>query len=430
LWNASATGLQPGSDNDALVYKEFPTTNIPAALAALRVGANVLAIRGLQSGTGSSDFVQRFKLDGDVGGTPATPGGVSPVAQAYTGPISITSGVTIRARLVDTASGFATPETSATFVVDTVPATASNIVVSEINYNPSSPTTDEVTAGFIDDKDFEFLEVTNISNVSVDMDGVTFSEAFNFEWPSTDPSLRVLPPGGRAVIVGTTAGFNFRYNPPSGVKVAGVMDGNLSNGGERIVITGTVGTIKDFSYSDSDPWPAEPDGMGYTLVLNNPSANPDHNVPQNWRCSAEVNGTPGAPAGPAGPTGSAAEALADTDGDGITDLVEFATGTLANNGASQHAPSAQVIPLIVPPAVDPEDYLTFSYTRSRSADGFSFEPEFSSTTSDWQPLATEFTLVSQVNNPDGTVTLTWRSNDPADTLASRLFFLVRAGINP
>ena len=153
-------------------------------------------------------------------------------------------------------------------------------------------------------------------------------------------------------------------------------------------------------------------------------------IRQSWRSSLEVKGTPGTSAGPGGPTGSAAAALADTDGDGMSDLIEYATGTLGNNGASQHWPTTGMMRLTVPPATVDSDYLTYSYTRSRSADGFTFEPEVSTALSGWMPLATMFTMVSQTNNGDGTATLLWRSTMPASTLPARLFLQVRAGITP
>jgi len=427
-WNSGATGLQPGSDNDALSYKEFPVTNIPAAIAALRVGTNVLAVQGMNYLTSSSDFLQRFRLDGDVGGTPATPGGISPVAQVYSGPITISSSVTIRARQVDTASGFATPITEATYVVDTVPASAANIVVSEIMYNPTAPTAAEAGAGYTSDNMFEYIEVQNISATSaVDLSGVTFSTGFNFTWPGNDPNTRVLPPGGRAVVVGHLAAFNFRYAPGAGVKIAGVMDGNISNQGERIVITGPGGAIKDFTYDTDPPWPKEPDNGGYSLVLNNPAANPDHNLPVNWRSSFELHGTPGTAAGPAGP--NAATALLDDDGDGLNKLMEHAAGTSDADGASQHWPATGSM-TYTPPMGAPDEYLTFSYTRGRAADGFTYEPEVSTALTGWQPLSGTFTLVDQTNKPDGTATLTWRCNTPRHAMTSRLYLRVRAGLNP
>ncbi len=412
-WTSGASTVH--DDAAAVIYEDVTTTNNAAAIAALRPGVNVLAIQGLNSGVNSADLLQRFRLDGEISNQ-----------TAYSGPIVINSPVTIKARTLDSATSKWSPITEGTFVVSTVPATAANLVVSEIMYNPSEPTAAEIAAGYNNDNMFEYLEVQNIGASTIDLSGVSVTTGFTFAWPVADPNLRILAPGERAVMVGNAGAFALRYGAAPGVKNAGVFDGNLGNGGEHLVITGTGGTIKDFSYDDDAPWPAEADGAGYSLVLNNPVANPDHNLPQNWRSSLELNGTPGTPAGAAGPTGSAAEALADSDGDGMTDLIEFATGTLSSSGGSQSWPVTGMTSLTVPPAVTPDDYLTFSYTRSRSADGFTLEPGVSTTLTAWQPLSTLFTMLNQTNNPDGTVTIRWRSTAPASTLPSRLYLQVRA----
>ena len=172
------------------------------------------------------------------------------------------------------------------------------------------------------------------------------------------------------------------------------------------------------------------DGMAYSLVLNHPLSNPNHNLPINWRASLFGDGTPGAAPGPSGPTGSAAAALADSDSDGISDLMEYATGTIGNNGGSQHPPVTGRITAVVPPALEAEEFLTYAYTRSRGADGFSFEPEVSTLLTGWQPLSALFTFIGQTNNGDGTATMTWRSTAPVSTLPGRIFLQVRAGISP
>jgi hypothetical protein len=416
VWNSLATLNR--DDLLAVAWEDVTTVNNAAALAALRAGTNVLAIQGMQfGGANNADFLLRFRLDGEISNQ-----------SAYSGPITLNAPATVKARLFDTATGAWTPMTEATFTFNTVPASAANIVVSEIMYNPSEPTPAEVAAGFNNDNMFEYLEFQNISSDSVDMAGVSFPNGFTFEWPTANVNLRILAPGERAVIVGHLAGFNFRYAPGPGVKIAGVFDGNLGNGGEHLVMSGPGGVIRDFSYEDDPPWPAEADGDGYSLVLNNPAANPDHNLAVNWRASYGINGTPGTAAGPAGPT--AATALLDDDGDGMTNLMEHATGSSGSDPSSQSWPVTGSAPLLIPPAVLPENYLTFTYTRGRAADGFSLEPLVSTALNTWQPLSTLFTLHSQTNNPDGSASLVWRSTEPASSLPPRIFLQVRATLNP
>jgi hypothetical protein len=360
------------------------------------------------------------------------PGSATPsaTAQLYAGPIVLNSPTTIKARQFDTVLQRWTPLAEATFVISTVPAASANLAVSEIMYHPADPTPAETAAGFTDANMFEYLEVMNIGNSAIDLSGVAFTTGVTFSWPSSVASLRVLAPGERALIVGNQAAFTARYNPGPSVKIVGVFSGNLSNGGENVIITGPGGTLKDFTYDDEAPWPTDADGPGYSLVLNNPSSNPNHSEALSWRSSAEVNGTPGAAPGPSGPTGSAAAALADTDGDGISDLVEYALGSQGNSASSQPKLVNGRLTAIVPPATTPDTYVTVEYTRSRGADGFSLDPEVSNGLSGWQPIAGQFTLASQTNNPDGTATVVWRSTVPASALTgNRFFFRLRAGIN-
>jgi hypothetical protein len=359
-----------------------------------------------------------------------TPGSTAPsaTAQLYSGPIVLNSATTVRARQYDTATLRWTPITEATFVVSTVPVSAANLVVSEIMFNPPAPSAAEIAAGFNDGNMFEYLEVMNIGSSAIDLSGVSLTLGITFTWPTSNPALRVLAPGERALIVGNLEAFNMRYSPAPAVKIAGVFNGNLSNGGEQIILNGPGGVIKDFTYDDGEGWPTDADGQGYSLVLNNPASNPNHSLPQNWRASVEIGGTPGNVPGPSGPTGSAAQALADSDGDGISDLVEYATGTQGNNAASQPALISGYLSTAIPPETTPSTYMTFEYTRSRGADGFSLDPEVSTGLNGWQPLSSLFTPYSQTNNPDGTATIKWRSTQPAAALSSHLFFRLRAGI--
>jgi hypothetical protein len=51
--------------------------------------------------------------------------------------------------------------------------------------------------------------------------------------------------------------------------------------------------ITTVNYDDKDPWPSDPDGLGYSLVAaeNNPTGNPSNNA--NWRSSTNIHGSPG-----------------------------------------------------------------------------------------------------------------------------------------
>jgi len=217
---------------------------------------------------------------------------------------------TVRTRIRH--GGTWSPLTEATFVTDAVPAAAANLVVSELHYHPADPTPAERAAGFNDGSDFEFIELMNISRTqSVDLSGVKLEDAVAFDFNHVAPARRILPPGGRILVAENPAGLAARLEPGAQPVVAGAFAGNLSNGGEQVIVRAADGAIiRQFTYRDSFPWPEEADGKGSSLVLNSPAAGPDHALASSWHASAPValrKGT-AAPAGPriaAQPTGQA-----------------------------------------------------------------------------------------------------------------------------
>lgn len=201
------------------------------------------------------------------------------------------------------------------------PASAANLVVSEIHYHPAAPSQAEIDAGFGDADDFEFIEVQNIGSAQISLSGVRFVTGIDYAFPTG----ATLAPGAVAVVPRVSAAFSLRHPGVQGVLPAfGTATGNrLSNGGEMLVLVDAAGAdIKRFAYADSAPWPAAADGSGPSLVLISPRSNPDHANPLNWRASAAAGGNPGGsdtlppPANPA----------ADADGDGLPDGVNQVLG--------------------------------------------------------------------------------------------------------
>lgn len=217
---------------------------------------------------------------------------ISPTATGYTGALSLIESAVYRARVLKGDEWSALTE--ATFIVDALPADASNLVVSEINYRPGEPTQDEVAAGFANRSDFEFVELRNINPTrSIDLSGVSFTDGIQFDF-DLDSRIREIAPGEVILIVKDRAAFEYRYG--SGFPVAGEFQNStkLANGGERLaLVQGDLTPIRSFNYEDQAPWPSSPDGGGFSLTLINPVANPDHSVPSSWRASVGVNGSPG-----------------------------------------------------------------------------------------------------------------------------------------
>ena len=197
---------------------------------------------------------------------------------AYSGPVAPTQSSEIAARVLTT-SGTWSAIRRATFVVG-VPASSSNLIVSELNYHPSddSPAT-------------EFIELLNISPTeTIDLTNLTFTAGISFTFaPNT-----TLAPGERIVAVEDEAAFVSKYG--NVINVAGEFENltKFANSGEQIILTGADGgVIFDFEFNDKDPWPEFADGNGCSLTLIQPKTSPDLSLGTNWRCSVSPEGSPG-----------------------------------------------------------------------------------------------------------------------------------------
>ena len=202
-----------------------------------------------------------------------------------------------------------------------VAANSSNLVISELNYHPSNPTPAEITAGFTDSEDFEFVELRNISNFIVDASNCHFDNGLTY----TIAGGTQIPAGGSLVIPRRSAAFALRYPGVSAAAQYYVLGSNtLSNSGEELSLLDPLGNdIKRFVYDDAGNWPTPPDGGGPTLVLISPQANPDHNNPFNWRSSFALLGNPGSSDSTAFVS---ADPLADDNKNGVSNLVDFTSG--------------------------------------------------------------------------------------------------------
>jgi hypothetical protein len=182
-----------------------------------------------------------------------------------------------------------------------VPAQLASLRITELMYNhPAGPT-------------IEFIELGNRGLVPLDLSGVSFDATRPFG--ALTLGALALAPGEAAVVVGNTADFIAQYGAGPRI-LAQWPDGQLSNGGERVVIRDAFGnSIHDFTYDDENGWPLAADGLGSSLEVIDTEGN--YNDPANWRASLVPGGTPG----------SLQDPDSDSDGDGLTDLEEDALGT-------------------------------------------------------------------------------------------------------
>ncbi len=381
----------------AVLFEDIDITTL--GKPALRIGTNVLAIHCINgANASSSDLLISPKLTYYPPGGSGGSGGI-----AYTGPITLTTSSTIKARLLSGVTW--SPITTAEFVVNAVPASASNLVVSEFLYNPTAATAPESAAGY-GDNDFEYVELLNVGPGAVDLTGCNLAGGITFDFDIADPGTLTLQPGQRILIVAHLNGFTARYGTLPGTKVIGPFSGSLSNQGENFtVLSATNAEIASITYGVIEPWPVQPIGAGYSLILNNPTAGATYGASA-WRASAQQGGTPGAIPGPA----FAGSPAGDTDGDGYSDYLEYALGNSQNTPGTSNRPAAAVQNHTVATVTSP--YLTFSYRRNNAAEGVTYAVQLSTDLTAWDSTTAAVTYVSTANNLDGTSTVTYRATNP------------------
>lgn len=147
------------------------------------------------------------------------------------------------------------------------------IVISEINYNPDDP-------GGSSDPEQEFIEITNTSNMPIDVSG----------WSICDQNCFVimggviLNPGDTYLIEKGTVN-DFGADELWGSVIA------LSNGGETLTVQdATMSVVFSVTYDDTNAWDSgtcaggassgDSDGGGESLQIVDPCANP--NDAANW----------------------------------------------------------------------------------------------------------------------------------------------------
>ena len=332
-------------------------------------------------------------------GTRGSGGAVSANATRYSpGSILVLGATLVRARALNR-TGWSALNEAAFIPMGTVPADRGNLAITELHYHPVDPSPAEILAGFTDD-DFEFIELTNISNTdTIDLSSVHFATGVVFEFPAST----TLAPGEQIVVVRNQPAFQLRYPGVAGASIAGefhspggVEDAErLSNGGEKVVLLDAGdGVIADITYNDSDPWPKDADGGGSTLVLRRTSGS--YNDGLNWRASVVAHGTPGT-----------SDSVPYTGGD----LIDYALA-------------------------DPR--LTFTFTASNrveltcrlnlAADDGQISLWRSPNLQTWAQVDAEFKVDRRQNFGDGTVETEFQSLDPASEVLT--FYQLRVTIAP
>jgi hypothetical protein len=198
----------------------------------------------------------------------------------YSGPVTLPLSAVVNARALSGGEWSALNE--AFFTPARMP-----LLVTEIHYHPADPSLAERNAGFDDADQFEFLEFLNSGTNSITLTNLRLTNAVRFNFASS--SIASLGAGAIALLVKNRAAFVQRYG--SGLPVIGQYDGNLSNGGENLLLLDGGRPLLDITYGTEAPWPIAADGGGSSLELLD--WNGDFNSATNWRASVELHGTPG-----------------------------------------------------------------------------------------------------------------------------------------
>jgi len=393
----------------------FGTLQIPTSY--FDSGNNTIAAEIHQRSHTSSDISFDLTLVGNLPG-----GGISGTTSD---PIPITTSGWLLSRTYNSSTGEWSALNEAFFTPEPIAADASNLVISEFNYNPYHPTSGAELSITTDADDFEFVELKNVALQPVDLSGVSFIDGINFTFGPNN----IIPAGGRMIIVKNQVAFAERYfgaldGVLFGTDSTGLSEfgGKLSNGGEQIILVdASGGIIHDFTYDDTLPWPTSSDGPGFSLALIAPNLPiPDHNIGSNWAASAQYAGSPGLEGG-VGFGGS--DPHANEDGDGFNALIEYALGS------SDHVRNDETLMVLVDDYLvngSLDDYLTISYVQNQhSLNSVTIEPQISIDLQNWDSIP-DLVLVSETVNSDGNFSFVYRSSIPyGERPSGREFIRVR-----
>lgn len=190
-----------------------------------------------------------------------------------------------------------------------VTALFADLRITEIMYHP------------VEGTDTEFIELQNTGSQALDLTGVRLDGGVRFTFPQYS-----LAPGAYVVVVNNLPAFQARH--PGVTNVAGQFDGNLSNGGEDLVLQLPEpydAAMLRFDYDDA--WYPTTDGDGLALVIRDATARPPvWNTAAGWQAGGLVGGSPGRGDGDPPPV------LGDTNGDGRVDIDDL--NSVRNNFGS------------------------------------------------------------------------------------------------
>jgi hypothetical protein len=151
--------------------------------------------------------------------------------------------------------------------------TIPHLVISKIHYHPKDQEDD-------DSDDFEFVEITNNSDVEWDLTGVYFGGlGFSYQFPKG----YFIQARESVFLANKPSAFESTY----GFTPFDEFFRNLSNSSERLELLDGFGNQIDLVvYNDYTPWPEDADGEGYYLKLIDLDF--DNSLAENWIASSSA----------------------------------------------------------------------------------------------------------------------------------------------
>jgi hypothetical protein len=129
----------------------------------------------------------------------------------------------------------------------------------------------------------KWIELRNRSGGAVDLSGWALANGVDFSFPAGT----VLAAGGYLVVAESPSAVIAAHGLPA-AQVLGPWSGNLSGGGERLVLNDALGNPADeVRYAAGGRWPEAADGGGSSLELRD--ANADNSSPEAWAASDQTH---------------------------------------------------------------------------------------------------------------------------------------------
>lgn len=199
---------------------------------------------------------------------------ISSTATLFTGsPVTLTKSTVVKARVKDNTTWSALHE-----AVYTDEQILNALRITELMYHPIDA-----------DGDLEFIELKNIGQTTINLNGVQFTNGIQHMFGDT-----AVLPGGFVLLVKDKPLFEAAHpDLPAGVPVIQWTGGGLDNSGERIIVSDMPGrTLLSFSYKDT--WYPLTDGEGFSLSIVDPQADVSlWEQKAGWRPSTTFGGSPG-----------------------------------------------------------------------------------------------------------------------------------------